>query len=239
MTPLPKPPIVDVVIPALDEEEALGAVIGAIPAGVRRVIVADNGSIDRTAAVASEAGAEVVREPERGYGAACLAALAHLEADPPDVVVFLDGDGSDDPSELDRLLGAMHRGAALVIGSRTRGDSERGSLTAPQRVGNALACRWIHWVYGERFSDLGPFRAIRWDALETLRMRDRNWGWTIEMQLAAARQGLRCAEVPVRYRNRRGGRSKVSGTVRGSVSAGAKILWLLARETVRPRSARS
>ncbi|MBO6939941.1 MAG: glycosyltransferase [Deltaproteobacteria bacterium] len=237
MTPLSERPTVDVVIPALDEEEALGAVIAAIPDTARRVIVADNGSTDRTAEVAANAGAEVIREPERGYGAACLAALAHLAADPPDVVVFLDGDGSDDPSELDLLLDPLRSGAALVIGSRTRGDSERGSLTAPQRVGNALACRWIHWVYGERFSDLGPFRAIRWEALEALQMRDRNWGWTVEMQLAAARRGIPCAEVAVRYRNRRGGRSKVSGTIRGSVSAGAKILWLLTRETLRPRTA--
>ena len=239
MTPLPKRPIVDVVIPALDEEDALGEVIAAIPAAVRRVVVADNGSTDRTAAVAEAAGAVVVHEPERGYGAACLTALAYLAADPPDVVVFLDGDGSDDPSDLAALLAPLQAGAQLVIGSRTRGESERGSLTAPQRVGNALACRWIQWVYGERFSDLGPFRAVRWESLRALELRDRNWGWTVEMQLAAARHGLRCAEVPVRYRNRRGGRSKVSGTVRGSVSAGAKILWVLARETLRPRGATS
>jgi len=231
-------PIVDVIIPALDEEEAVAAVVRAIPPTVRQVVVADNGSTDRTAAVAREAGAVVVSEPERGYGAACLAALAHLADDPPEIVVFLDGDGSDDPAELDALLAPLATGAELVIGSRTRGTSERGSLTGPQRVGNALACRWIHWVYGERFSDLGPFRAIRWSALMALDMRDRNWGWTVEMQLAAARRRLPCAEVPVRYRNRRGGRSKVSGTVRGSVSAGAKILWLLARETLRnPRGA--
>jgi glycosyltransferase involved in cell wall biosynthesis len=230
--------VVDVIIPALDEEEAIGAVIRAVPGAVRQVVVADNGSSDATAAVASAAGAVVVSEPERGYGAACLAALAHLAADPPEVVVFLDGDGSDDPTELDELLAPLTEGAQLVIGSRTRGRSEPGSLTAPQRVGNALACRWIRWVYGERFSDLGPFRAIRWSALDALGMQDRNWGWTVEMQLAAARQKLRCAEVPVRYRNRRGGRSKVSGTIRGSVSAGAKILWLLARESLRPRDAR-
>lgn len=231
----PARPVVDVIIPALDEEETIGDVVRAIPASVRQVVVADNGSTDRTAERATAAGAVVVREPERGYGAACLTALAHLGDDPPEVVVFLDGDGSDDPSELDLLLRPMATGAELVIGSRTRGPAERGSLTAPQRVGNALACHWIHWVYGQRFSDLGPFRAIRWSTLHDLGMRDRNWGWTVEMQLAAARQQIRCAEVPVRYRNRRGGRSKVSGTIRGSVSAGVKILWLLARETLRPR----
>lgn len=234
----PPRPIVDVVIPALDEEATLAGVIAAIPSTVRRVVVADNGSTDRTAEVARQAGATVVSEPERGYGAACLAALAALADDPPEVVVFLDGDGSDDPAELDALLAPLALGADLVIGSRTRGPAEPGSLTAPQRVGNALACRWIRWVYGERFSDLGPFRAIRWEALRSLELRDRNWGWTVEMQLAAAREKLRCAEVPVRYRNRRGGRSKVSGTVRGSVSAGAKILWLLTRETLRSRSPR-
>ena len=223
------------IIPALDEEEALSEVIAAIPRRVRQVVVADNGSRDRTAAVALEAGAVVVHEPRRGYGHACLAAMAQLSADPPDVVVFLDGDGSDDPTELDALLAPLRDGAELVIGSRTRGRAEPGSLTAPQRVGNALACRWIEGVYGERFTDLGPFRAIRWDALMALGMRDPNWGWTVEMQLAAARQKLRCAEIPVRYRNRRGGTSKVSGTVRGSVAAGIKILWLLTRETVRHR----
>ena len=225
---------VDVVIPALDEEEALPGVLAEIPARVRRVVVADNGSRDRTARVAAEGGAEVVHEPARGYGNACLAALAHLAGDPPEVVVFLDGDGSDDPGELDRLLAPIEQGADMVIGSRTLGPAEAGSLTPPQRVGNAIACHWIRWVYGERFSDLGPFRAIRWSALEALEMRDPNWGWTVEMQLAAARQRLHCAEVPVRYRNRRGGRSKVSGTIRGSVAAGSKILWLLARETLRP-----
>lgn len=229
---------VDVIIPALDEEQTLGAVVRAIPRTVRQVVVADNGSTDGTAAVARAAGAVVVSEPERGYGAACLAALAYLAADPPDVVVFLDGDGSDDPTELHALLAPLAEGAQLVIGSRTAGEAERGSLTAPQRVGNALACRWIEWVYGERFSDLGPFRAIRWSTLTTLDMKDRNWGWTVEMQLAAARERVRCAEVPVRYRNRRGGRSKVSGSLRGSVSAGAKILWLLARETARRGSRR-
>ena len=226
---------VDVVIPALDEEEALPGVLAEIPTRVRRVVVADNGSRDRTAAVARAGGAEVVAEPRRGYGYACLAAMAHLRPDPPDVVVFLDGDGSDDPSELDALLAPIEAGAAMVIGSRTRGRAERGSLTWPQRVGNALACRWIEGVHGERFTDLGPFRAITWSALESLRMRDPNWGWTVEMQLAAAREGIRCAEVPVTYRNRRGGESKVSGSIRGSVSAGVKILYVLGRETLRRR----
>ncbi|HJK98133.1 MAG TPA: glycosyltransferase family 2 protein [Polyangiaceae bacterium LLY-WYZ-14_1] len=229
---------VDVVIPALDEEEALPLVLQAIPRPpVRRVVVADNGSRDRTAAVARAGGAEVVHEPERGYGAACLRALAHLRGDPPDVVVFLDGDASDHPEELPALLAPIERGEAdLVVGSRARGGAERGSLTLPQRLGNAVACQALFWLYAARYTDLGPFRAIRWEALERLRMVDRNYGWTVEMQIKAAREGLRHAEVPVPYR-RRVGRSKVSGTVRGTLGASRKILWTLARYA-RPRRAR-
>lgn len=221
---------VDVVIPALNEEEALPHVLRAIPReSVRRVVVADNGSTDRTAEVARAHGAEVVREPERGYGAACLAALATLAADPPDVVVFLDGDHSDHPEELPSLVAPIVRGEAeLVIGSRARGEAERGSLTPQQRVGNAIACVALLALYGARYTDLGPFRAIRWTALESLGMVDRNYGWTVEMQIKAARRGLRHAEIPVRYR-RRIGVSKVSGTVRGTLGASAKILFLLGR----------
>lgn len=223
------PLTVDVVIPALNEQDALPHVLREIPSSVRRVVVADNGSTDRTAAVARAGGAEVVAEPRRGYGAACLAALAYLRDDPPDVVVFLDGDRSDRPEELPALLGPIERGEAdLVIGSRTRGERERGSLTVQQRVGNALACTLLSWVYGAAYTDLGPFRAIRWSTLEALGMRDRDYGWTVEMQVRAARRGVRHAEVPVSYR-RRIGRSKVSGTIRGTLGASRKILWTLAR----------
>lgn len=222
--------IVDVIIPALDEERALPHVLAEIPRGeVRRVVVADNGSRDRTALVAREGGAEVVSEPRRGYGAACLRALAHLAADPPEVVVFLDGDRSDCPAELPRLLAPIERGEAeLVVGSRTLGRAERGSLTAQQRAGNAVACAALRVLYRVRYSDLGPFRAIRWEALEALEMRDLDYGWTVEMQVKAARRGLRHAEVPVTYR-RRIGDSKVSGTLRGTLGASRKILWTLAR----------
>lgn len=222
--------IVDVIIPALDEERALPHVLAEIPRGeVRRVVVADNGSRDRTALVAREGGAEVVSEPRRGYGAACLRALAHLAADPPEVVVFLDGDRSDCPAELPRLLAPIERGEAeLVVGSRTLGRAERGSLTAQQRAGNAVACAALRVLYRVRYSDLGPFRAIRWEALEALEMRDLDYGWTVEMQVKAARRGLRHAEVPVTYR-RRIGDSKVSGTLRGTLGASRKILWALAR----------
>ncbi|MBX3250747.1 MAG: glycosyltransferase family 2 protein [Myxococcales bacterium] len=224
---------IDVVIPALNEEAALPVVLAEIPRGlVRRVVVADNGSTDRTAQVAREGGAEVVHEPERGYGAACLRALAHLASDPPDVVVFLDGDASDRPSELDAVVAPIREGRAdLVIGSRVRGALEPGALTPQQRVGNAIACAALRVLYDARYTDLGPFRAIRWEALELLRMRDRNYGWTVEMQIRAARAGLRAAEVPVSYRARIGV-SKVSGTLRGTLGASRKILWLLARHAV-------
>lgn len=222
--------IVDVIIPALDEERALPHVLAEIPRErVRRVVVADNGSRDRTALVAREAGAEVVSEPRRGYGAACLRALGHLASDPPDVVVFLDGDRSDCPSELPRLLAPIERGEAeLVIGSRTLGRAERGSLTPQQRAGNAVACAALRLLYRVRYSDLGPFRAIRWASLDALEMRDLDYGWTVEMQVKAARRGVRYAEVPVSYR-RRIGESKVSGTLRGTLGASQKILWTLAR----------
>jgi len=222
--------IVDVVIPALNEEQALPEVLREIPMElVRRVVVADNGSTDGTADAARAAGAVVVSQPERGYGAACLTALTHLAHDPPDVVVFLDGDHSDYPSELAELLEPIVAGrASLVIGSRARGQAEAGSLTPPQRVGNAIACAGLRLLYGVKYTDLGPFRAITWDELVWLGMVDRNFGWTVEMQIKAARAGTPYAEVPVRYRNRIGV-SKVSGTVRGSVNAGSKILWLLGR----------
>jgi glycosyltransferase involved in cell wall biosynthesis len=222
--------VVDVIIPALNEEKALPRVLVEIPRPpVRRIIVADNGSTDRTAAAAREHGAEVVREPERGYGAACLRALGHLAGDPPDIVVFLDGDYSDHPSELLTLIAPIRAGEAeMVIGSRARGRQERGALSPQQRVGNAIACRALRLVYGVTYTDLGPFRAIRWETLQALGMQDRNYGWTVEMQIKAAKRNVTYQEVPVSYR-RRTGASKVSGTVRGSLGAGVKILWLLGR----------
>ncbi len=225
----------DVLVPALDEEAALPRVLEALPrAGegwrVRRVVVVDNGSTDRTAEVARAAGAEVVSEPRRGYGAACLAGLAHLRRDPPGAVVFLDADHSDDPADLPLLLAPLAAGAAdLVIGSRVLGARERGAFTPAQEFGNRLAAALMRLLYRARFTDLGPFRAIRWEALEALGMRDRDYGWTVEMQVRALRAGLRCEEVPVAYRRRRLGRSKVSGTIRGVIGAGWKILSTLAR----------
>jgi len=223
-------PSIDVVIPALNEERALPRVLVEIPrALVRRVVVADNGSTDATALVAADHGAEVVHEPERGYGAACLRALAHLATDPPDIVVFLDGDYSDHPDELPTVIQPiLESRAELVVGSRATGRAEPGALSPQQRVGNAIASTALRMLYGAQYTDLGPFRAIRWDTLQHLQMSDRNYGWTVEMQIKAARRGIVHCEVPVSYR-RRIGSSKVSGTLRGSVGAGAKILWLLGR----------
>lgn len=223
--------IVDVVIPALNEERSIGLVLAAIPRPhVRRVVVADNGSKDQTVQVASAGGAEVVVARTRGYGSACLAGLAHLAASgPPEVVVFLDADFSDHPDELPRLLAPIGAAQAdLVIGSRVLGEREPGALLPQARAGNLVACLLIGWLYGHRYTDLGPFRAIRWSALERLGMRDPNFGWTAEMQVKALRHGLRVVEVPVSYR-KRVGVSKITGTLSGTVAAGWKILWTVFR----------
>ena len=199
----------------------------AIPDGlVTQIVVVDNGSTDATPIRAEQAGAQVVSEPRRGYGQACLTGLAAIDAD---IVVFLDGDYSDYPNEMRALLRPIIAGEAdLVIGSRTRGHSERGALLPQQRFGNALATFLIRMLCGVSYTDLGPFRAIRADALRRLRMQDRDYGWTVEMQIKAARLGLRIVEVPVRYRKRIG-QSKVSGTLKGSVLAGYKIIWSILR----------
>jgi glycosyltransferase involved in cell wall biosynthesis len=199
-------------------------------------VVADNGSTDGTARVAREHGATVVLEPRRGYGAACLKALEALAADPPDVVLFLDADLSDDPAQAGAVLAPILEGRAdLVVGSRILGQREPGALSPHARFGNWLATRLLAALYGARYTDLGPFRAIRYEALMALEMRDKDFGWTVEMQVKAARRGLRHTEVPVRYR-RRVGRSKISGTVGGSVRAGAKILATVFAHLLDPSS---
>lgn len=218
-----------VIIPALDEEAAIGRVLRDLPRDrVTRVVVVDNGSKDRTAEVARSHGAEVVTEPRRGYGSACLAGIA--QAGDAEVIAFLDADYSDHPEELPSLLDPIENGDAdLVIGSRMVWPESRRALLPQARFGNWLASLLLHWRYGARVSDLGPFRAIRRDALERLEMRDRDYGWTVEMQARAFARGLRVVEVPVRYRPRIG-QSKISGTIRGSVKAGIKILFTIARE---------
>lgn len=220
-----------VAIPALNEEASLPLVLAGLPCPpVGRVVVADNGSRDGTVRVAAEGGAEVVHATRRGYGSACLAALDHLRrTGPPDVVVFIDADFSDHPEELPELVAPILAGRAdLVIGSRVLGHREPGALLPQARAGNLVACLLIRWLYGHRFTDLGPFRAVRWEALERLRMADPDFGWTAEMQVKALRLGLRCAEVPVSYR-KRVGVSKITGTLAGTVRAGYKILWTVAR----------
>lgn len=220
-----------VVIPALDEEASVGLVLAALPWDLlERVVVADNGSQDGTAAVARGAGATVVDAPRRGYGSACLAGLAELgPLAAHDVVVFLDADFSDHPEELPSLLAPIAEGRAeLVIGSRALGEAEPGSMLPQQRFGNALATFLIRLAFGHAYTDLGPFRAITGRALAAITMVDQNWGWTVEMQVRALQEGLAVTEVPVSYR-RRVGRSKIAGTVKGTINAGVKILWTIAR----------
>lgn len=219
-----------IIIPALNEEAAIGGVVTSVREKVDRVIVVDNGSTDRTAAVAAAAGAETIFVAKPGYGRACMAGVA--AAGDADVLVFMDGDGADDPNDLGALLARILDGSAdLVIGSRALGVNERGSLTITQRWGNALATRLMKLFWGGPFTDLGPFRAIRRSAYERLNMQAPTFGWTVEMQARALQRGLRCTEVPVSYR-RRIGVSKISGTIKGVVLAGSYILGTIFREAV-------
>lgn len=218
---------IDVLIPALNEEQSITRVLQAIPSTlIRQVIVVNNGSTDRTAELARDQGAWVVDCPEAGYGNACLTGIHALKADPPYILVFLDADYSDDPSEMPMLIEPiLHQQADLVIGSRTAG-ALKGSLTAVQRFGNLLATTLVRWFWGFRYTDLGPFRAVSWEALERMKMQDRSFGWTIEMQIKAIADRMKVIEVPVSYRPRIGV-SKISGTVSGSVKAGVKIIWTI------------
>lgn len=221
---------VGVVIPTRNEAAALPAVLSAIPDWVAAVVVADYKSTDGTPEVARKFGATVVAEQRPGYGRACLSGLAALPA--VDIVVFVDGDASDDLSQMRALVEPIACGETeFVLASRNAGLAERGSLTPQQLFGNWLACSLMRLFWGARFSDLGPFRAIRREALDRLAMRDENYGWTIEMQVKALKSGLRYREVPARY-HRRIGTSKVSGTLSGSVKAGVKILTIIFREAL-------
>ncbi len=217
-------------IPALNEGETIGSVLAQIPSSLfDAIVVVDNGSTDSTAEAAAGAGAKVIREPRRGYGRACQAGLATLGSSVT-AIVFMDADLSDDPADLENLIRQFeNRRLDLLIGSRTLGQLELGSLTALQRFGNGLSTRLIELLWGVRFSDLGPLRVVSRDALARMRLRDPTFGWNVEMQARAAQLRLKVGEIPVRYRRRRAGRSKISGTLTGSLRAGAKILWTLAR----------
>ncbi len=218
------------IIPALNEAANIGELLRQVPKGLfSQLIVVDNGSTDETASIARSAGAEVVVEPRRGYGQACLAGLAATGPD-TSAVAFMDADLSDDPADLHRLVRRFEEGRLdLVIGSRVLGNPEAGSLTPLQRFGNWLTTRLIRWIWGVAFTDLGPMRIISREALERLALSDRNFGWNVEMQAKAAQLRLGVAEIPVHYRKRRSGKSKISGTLSRSVQAGFKILWTLYR----------
>ncbi len=236
-TPMPHARVV-VVIPAFDEQEAIGDVVGEIPRdAVHAVVVSDNGSSDATAANARAAGAVVASEPRKGYGQACLTGIEAARGLGADVIVFLDGDWSDYPAELPTLTEPILNGVAdFVVGSRMRGNRKKGAMLPQALVGNRLACSLMRLFWNARYTDLGPFRAIRLDALDRLKMDDRTFGWTIEMQIRAAQYGLRTFERPVRYR-KRVGVSKITGTLVGTLSASYKILSTIARFASQPNPA--
>jgi len=221
-----------VIIPAFNEENSVGNVVRDIPAGLAdEVVVVNNNSNDQTAVEAARAGATVLNEPVQGYGRACLRGIAYAQnrRQKPDIIVFIDADYSDYPGEMTQVVRPILANEAdFVIGSRALGKREDGSMTIPQLFGNWLATRLMRWIYGVRYTDLGPFRAIRYNSLIALQMQDTTYGWTVEMQLKAAKQGLRITEVPVSYRKRIGF-SKISGTVKGAVGAGYKIITTIFR----------
>ena len=220
-------PIIDVVMPAFNEAKSIALVLNDIPRElVRHIVVCDNNSTDETGSVARAHGATVVFQPLRGYGNACLKALdwIHQQKVLPDIVVFLDSDYSDHPEEMFEIVKPLIiNDFDLVIGSRALGNRERGAMQPQQIFGNWLATTLIRWFYGYHFTDLGPFRAVTYDALQKINMQDQTFGWTVEMQVKAAKLKLRCTEVPVQYR-RRVGISKISGTVKGTILAGYKII---------------
>ena len=215
-----------VIIPAFNEEQAIRFVIQEMPAFVKEIVVVDNGSSDNTVSEATSAGATVISQPEPGYGNACLKGIEFLKTktDPIDVVVFIDGDHSDYPAETKHLVDkVIHENYDLVIGSRELGKREPRSMTAAQIFGNRLATFLLRQLYDVKFTDLGPFRAVKWEALLKMDMQDKTYGWTVEMQVKAAKLRMKTTEVPVGYRKRIGF-SKISGTVKGTLMAGYKII---------------
>lgn len=223
-------PIIKIIIPAFNEENGVGEVIAEIPQDlVNEIIVVNNASTDNTEIVARAAGATVLKEPIPGYGRACLKGMEYVahSHEKPDIVVFIDADHSDYPEEMRMLVEPIIRNEVdMVIGSRALGNKEKGSMTPQQIFGNWLATRLLRLIYNAHFTDLGPFRAIRYSSLLALNMEDKTFGWTVEMQVKAAKQKLRCMEVPVRYRQRIG-YSKISGTIKGTILAGYKILYTI------------
>lgn len=221
---------ISVIIPAFNEEQAIGKVIKDIPKSVQEIIVVNNGSIDNTALVAQKAGATVLTEPRKGYGYACLKGIEHIgkQSEKTDIVVFLDGDYSDYPEELSKLIKPIvNDNIDFVIGSRVKRLREGGAMTPQQVFGNWLATSLMNKVFDANYTDLGPFRAITYDKLLAINMQDKTYGWTVEMQLKALKHKLKYIEIPVRYKCRIG-ESKVSGTVKGTIMAGYKILgWIL------------
>ena len=216
-----------VIIPVFNEALSIGYVIEAVPKQVHEIIIVDNNSTDITKDIAKDKGATVLFEPKKGYGHACLKGIDYLAKDPPDIVVFLDGDYSDFPEDLVSIIAPIvNKDARFVIGNRAKNLREKGSLTPQQIFGNALACFLTRILYKGTFTDLGPFRAIGWEDLLLLEMQDKTYGWTIEMQLKVLRKKIPYIEIPVRYRKRIGV-SKVSGTITGTLMAGYKILtWI-------------
>jgi glycosyltransferase involved in cell wall biosynthesis len=222
--------IVDVIIPAFNEEKSIAQVIADIPKSqVREIIVCNNNSSDNTGLVAESAGAKVLLVKKMGYGSACLAGLEYLASKEvtPDIVVFVDGDYSDYPEQLPSLTAPIiNEKMDLVIGSRALGKLEKGSMTPQQIFGNWLATTLIKRIYGYEFTDLGPFRAVKYSSLLKIDMKDPDFGWTVEMQVKAAKLGMNCKEIAVNYRQRIGV-SKISGTIKGTILAGHKILWTI------------
>lgn len=225
-----------VFMPALNEEDALPPVLSAIPDWISVVVVGDNGSTDRTAEVAQEGGAHVVHEDERGYGAACLAGIRYLASleRQPDIIAFMDADGSDDPADLERLVRPIvDNEADMVLGVRRGVGGDLGTILPHARLGNRIVLGLVSLLFGQSFRDLPPFRAVRFSSLLDLEMDDRNWGWTLQMQIRAERALLRVAEIEVAHRRRTEGRSKISGSLVMSARVGAKMFYTLGRERLR------